>query len=421
MRGRLTLLSLATTLLVVVSFVLPLALLVRRQAADAAKVSAESDAQSVASLAALALAFNDDPAAIAATVGEVPDGTIVLLDGEPILGRPHEGQGTLAAEANETRATVAGEVPGGWEVALPVIGSSDVVVVDSFVTDEALFDGVPTAWILLAALASLLVGIAVWVADRLGQSLTRPVEDLARSARELAAGNLETRVAPQDPVELRQMGEAFNHLADRLDQLLAAERESAADLSHRLRTPLTSLRLQAEGLGDPAERAAIMEQADRLEHATSQVIELARAPRQAVVGECDLDDVVRKRAAFWSVLAEEQGRELSVELTSSGKAALAEDQIEVLVDTLIGNVFAHTPPGTGFEIRTGSDRGTSWLEVADEGPGFGNKDQPVRGRSGAGSTGLGLDIVVKIAETVGGDLEIDDRPGGGAVVRVILG
>jgi signal transduction histidine kinase len=217
------------------------------------------------------------------------------------------------------------------------------------------------------------------------------------------------------------MGEAFNHLADQIDQLLIAERESAADLSHRLRTPLTSLRLQAESLGDPAERAALIEQADRLEHATSQVIELARAPHRAGVKECDLDHVIGKRAAFWSVLAEEQARALSMELASSGRVALGEDQVEVLVDTLIGNVFAHTPPGTGFEIRTGNDQGAQWLEVADRGPGFGNKAQPVRGKSGAGSTGLGLDIVVKIAETVGGDLEIDDRPGGGAVVRVMFG
>ena len=124
MRGRLTLLSLATTLLVVVSFVLPLGMLVRRQASDGAKVRAESEAQSVASLVALALAFNDEPAGIAGAVGEVPVGTIVLLDGEPILGQPHEDQGSLATQAAESRTTVAETVPGGWEVALPVIGAA---------------------------------------------------------------------------------------------------------------------------------------------------------------------------------------------------------------------------------------------------------------------------------------------------------
>lgn len=421
MRGRLTLLSLATTLLVVVAFVVPLGLLVRRQASDGAKVRAESEAQSVASLVALALAFNDDPASIVSAVGEVPAGTIVLLDGDAILGVAHGGQGSLASQAAESGATVADTVPGGWEVALPVIGAEEVVVVDSFVTDAVLFEGVATAWALLAALAAVLVGIAVWIADRLGRSLTRPVEDLAHSARELASGNLETRVAPSDPPELRQMGEAFNHLADRLDLLLAAERESAADTSHRLRTPLTSLRLQAESLADPVERAAMVEQADRLEHATNQVIELARSPRRARARQCDLDAVVGRRVAFWRVLAEEQGRDLSVELEASGRVPLGEEEVEVLVDTLMGNIFAHTPPGTGFEVRTGADHEAQWIEVADSGPGFGHKFRLERGESGAGSTGLGLDIVAKIAETVGGRLEIDDRPGGGAVVRVTLG
>jgi hypothetical protein len=64
-RRRLVLLSLATTVLVVVSFVLPLGLLVRRQAADSAKVGAEQDAQSVASLVALAVAVSDDADAVA--------------------------------------------------------------------------------------------------------------------------------------------------------------------------------------------------------------------------------------------------------------------------------------------------------------------------------------------------------------------
>lgn len=421
MRGRLVLLSLATTVLVVVAFVLPLGLLVRRQTSDAAKGRAERETQSVAALVALALAFNDDPVSIAGAVGEVPEGTIVLLDGATILGVPLVGQGSLASQAADSGATVADTVPGGWEVALPVIGAEEVVVVDSFVTDAVLSDGVATAWSLLALLAAILVGIAVWVADRLGRSLSAPVEDLAHSAREMASGNLEIRVAPSDPSELRQMGEAFNHLADRLDQLLAAERETAADLSHRLRTPLTSLRLQAESLRDPTERAAVIEQADRLEHVTNQVIELARSPRAASGGRCDLDDAVRKRAAFWRVLAEEQSRPFSVEFDSAKTVPLGEDQVEVLVDTLIGNVFAHTPAGTGFEVRTGADRGIPWLEVADSGPGFGEEARPVRGRSGAGSTGLGLDIAAKIAESVGGSLRTDDRPAGGAVVRVVLG
>jgi signal transduction histidine kinase len=345
-----------------------------------------------------------------------------VLNGLTISGVPVEGQGTLVSASAQSRTTVASDVPGGWEIALPVVGATDVVVVDSFVTGRQLTSGVATAWSLLAVLALVLVGVAVMVADRMGRGLTRPVEELARSAHQLAEGNLETRVEPREPEELREMGEAFNYLAGRLDHLLAEERESAADLSHRLRTPLTSLRLQAESLGDPDDRKSMTAQIDRLEHAMNQVIDLARATGVRSPGECDLNEVVEGRAAFWRVLADEQGRGLTVDLAlDAGPAPIAVDDVEVLVDTLVGNVFSHTPPGTTFSIRTGRTSSAPWIEVADGGPGFMGFDPLVRGVSGTGSTGLGLDIVRKTASAVGGRVETSDRPGGGAVVRVVLG
>jgi signal transduction histidine kinase len=422
MRRRLVLLSLATTVLVVVAFVMPLGLLVRRQAIEAAKVAAERDAQSVAALLALTLSAVDDPDAIGTQLGALPEGTIVDL-GDAVLGAEQPGQGSLIDAAATGRRTVADDVAGGWEIALPVVASSQVAVVDSFVTSDELTAGVSTAWLLLGALAVVLIAVAVWVADRLGRSLTSPIEELARSAHRLAEGDLEARVEPSEPEEIRETGEAFNYLAARLDQLLAEERESAADLSHRLRTPLTSLRLQAEALEHEEERKAIVGQVDRLEHAMNQVIELARSRATQPPGQSDLNKVVEERAAFWRVLAEEQEREVLVDLSEGDIAVpLGGEDIGVLLDTLVGNVFAHTPAGTDFEIRTSaSASGIPTLEVADSGPGFGGRDQVERGVSGGGSTGLGLDIVRKTVQSVGGSVEMDDRPGGGAVVRVVFG
>lgn len=422
MRRRLVMLSLATTVLVVVSFVLPLGLLVRRQAIEAAKVAAERDAQSVAALVALALSSSDDPDAIGSRLGDLPDGTVVELDGM-VLGEERQGQRTLVDAAAVGRRTVADDVDGGWEIALPVVAGSQVVVVDSFVSSAEMTSGVSMAWLLLGALALVLIAVAVWVADRLGRNLTSPIEDLARSAHRLAEGDLEARVDPSDPEEIRETGEAFNYLAGRLDQLLAEERESAADLSHRLRTPLTSLRLQAEALDNEEERRAIVGQVDRLEHAMSQVIELARSRAARPPGQSDLNKVAEERAAFWRVLAEEQSREMRVDLGELDRLVrIGEDDLGVLLDTLVGNVFAHTPAGTDFEVRTSSNAsGVPILEVADAGPGFGGRGHVERGVSGGGSTGLGLDIVRKTASAVDGNVEIADRPGGGAVVRVVLG
>ncbi len=421
MRRRLAILSLATTALVVVSLLVPLGLLVRRQAGDQARLEAERSAQSTAALLALTVVLGEEAGSIEAALGPVAPGTVVALPDGSVLGE-RDLQGSLIPTAVERQATVSGFVPGGWEYALPVIGRNGVAVVSVFVTDEELATGVTGAWLLLALLGVLLIGLAVFVADRLGQGLVRPIGDLASAARRLGQGDIGARVEVGEPEEIREVGESFNWLAGRLGQLLTEEREAAADLSHRLRTPLTSLRLQAEKLSDDEEREGVLTQVDRLEQAIDQLILATRSERTGNEGRSDLSAVVSARCAFWAVLAEEQGREMGLTLTQPGLTVdLPRESVEAMVDALIGNVFSHTEPGTDLGVATGSRAGRPWLEVSDAGPGFVSVDLLGRGISGAGSTGLGLDIVRRTAESVGGSIELNDRPGGGAVVRVWLG
>ena len=130
-----------------------------------------------------------------------------------------------------------------------------------------------------------------------------------------------------------------------------------------------------------------------------------------------------RRLDFWSVLATEQERDLTVSLDADDEmVGLAEESVESLVDTLVGNVFAHTPAGTAFEVASGvDDQGRCWLRVSDRGPGFPDDLVLERGVSPAGSTGLGLDIARRTAELTAGELQINDRPGGGAVVVAVFG
>jgi signal transduction histidine kinase len=421
-RRRLALLSLATTALVVIAFLIPLGLLVRRQAMDRARLDAERTAQATASLIALTVTFETDAGAIESTLGPLEPGTIVVLSSGTVFGEPLASQGSLVDEALVQQATISDLVEGGWELALPVIGRDASAVVDVFVTDEELTRGVTEAWLLLALLGVLLIGVAAWVADRLGQRLVKPIGDLATAARKLGDGDLDTRVQIGEPDEIREVGESFNWLAGRLEDLIAEEREAAADLSHRLRTPLTSLRLQAEQVSDSQERQEVLGQIDRLEQAIDQVIVATRSKRPVGQSSSELTAVVSKRFAFWSVLAEEQGRPTTLTIDPSPVwVDLSSEAIEALVDALIGNVFSHTEPGTAFTLTAGARNGRPRLEVGDEGPGFPPGDLAVRGVSGAGSTGLGLDIVRRTAGLVGGSMEMNHRPGGGAVVRVWLG
>jgi len=91
------------------------------------------------------------------------------------------------------------------------------------------------------------------------------------------------------------------------------------------------------------------------------------------------------------------------------------------VDALLGNVFAHTPSGCAFAISLEAAGEQVVLTVSDEGPGWRLAHAETRGRSGAGSTGLGLDIARRTAAASGGSLEREQGPTGGAVVTVHLG
>lgn len=421
MRRRLATLSLATTALVVISLLIPLGLLVQRQAADRARIDAEREARSIAALVALAISLEAGPGAIEDATGPMAEGTVVVVDDGERFGDPLPGQGTLVEPAISLQTTITAEVPGGWEIALPVIGRDRTAVVDVFVTDARLTQGVAPAWLLLALLGLTLIAVAVWVADRLGRRLVEPIHRLADAAQRMSEGDLGARVVPGEPAEVREVANAFNTLASRLDQLLVAEREEVADLSHRLRTPMTSLRLQAESIGDPADRHEVLAQMERLEQSVDELIVDARG-RGVEVGRCDLNRVVSERAAFWKVLADEQGRVMTIDVrTEELWVEVTSKQVEDIVDVLVGNVFAHTPAGTSLGIATGRRGAAPLLEVSDAGPGFGDHSLVGRGASGAGSTGLGLDIARRTAEISGGGLEIDDHPGGGAVITVRFG
>ncbi|MGW5484535.1 HAMP domain-containing sensor histidine kinase [Streptosporangium sandarakinum] len=422
MRRRLALLAVATTSLVLIAFLVPLAVLVRTLAAERATAAATTWAQSVATAAAL-----DDPEVLEATVrqasgaGGVP--ITVFLPGHGFLGAPApRGPGVELASRGRS---ITVDTPAGREVLVAVQGGErGTVVVRAFVDAERLHRGVGWAWLVLGltGLALLLVGIAV--ADRLARSLIRPVGQVAEVSRRLARGDLRARVEPAGPPEIREVGSALNHLAARIRELLAHEREAVADLSHRLRTPVTALRLEADGMRDRDEAERVGRVVDSVERMVDQIIREARRFDRDGVPGCDATRVVGERVAFWSALAEDQDRPLRLDLADDPiTVGVSEHDLAACVDLLLENVFAHTPDGTPFAVGLTPRRpgGGARLVITDEGPGFAHPDPTGRGVSGGASTGLGLDIARRTAEESGGGLLARTRPSGGAEVVVELG
>jgi signal transduction histidine kinase len=284
----------------------------------------------------------------------------------------------------------------------------------------ALTAGVWPAWLVLGGLGIVLVAGAVIVADRLGRSVVSPADEVAAAARRLAAGDRDARAPVAGPPEIADVARALNGLADRLDDLVAAEREAAADLSHRLRTPMTALRLDVEALAPGEGSSRLAADVRALEEAVDRLIRHARAGR-ASGGGSDLAEVVRQRVAFWTPLVEDEARDLAAVLPDTGTwVAVEAEDLAAAVDALVGNVLHHTEAGTALAVQVDAADGWACLRVDDAGPGFTDPAPVERGRSGGASTGLGLDICRRLAEEAGGRFELGRGALGGASVTLVL-
>lgn len=419
MRRRIVALVMATTSLVLVSFMVPFALVLRTLAADNATSNAIVQAQSVAPL--LTAMRGSDLRLAVAEVNATSNApvTVFLPDGTQ-AGVPAARSASVQLALRDKRSFSA-SVPGGIEVLVAVGGlAGGTAVIRSFVPDAVLRHGVTRAWLLLLGIGAFLLLLSVVVADQLARSLVRPLTALALAADRLAGGDLSARAMVTGPHEVRRAGTGLNRLATRIDVLVAHERESVADLSHRLRTPLTVLRIDAESLRD----ARLLDDVAAMERTVSDIINETRqrGGQQARVA-CDATAVIAERVAFWRPLAEDQEREMSVTVPAGPSLVLvsAED-LAACADVLLENVFTHTPEGAALTVRLSHQAGGgAWLVVADDGPGF-PPDGPVRrGLSRGGSTGLGLDIARRVAEASGGTMTIGRSASGGGSVTLGLG
>ncbi|MQS12435.1 HAMP domain-containing histidine kinase [Streptomyces kaniharaensis] len=448
MRWALIKAAVAGTTMVALAFLIPLGLMVQQTARDRAFTAAERQAAALGP--ALAITTDQDAVnrALASTDAGAQNRMAVHLPvpaasatepgaggaGGPTIGVARAAAADVATASGQGRSFTV-EVPGGYTLLQPVaVDTGRTAVVEVFVADGDLTRGVSTAWLVLSAVALALVAISVLVADRMGTRIVASARRLAAAARSLGAGDLAVRVpvdgraAAGSPEELREAAHAFNTMADRVVQLLAAERELAADLSHRLRTPLTVLRLNAESLGEGDAADATRHAVSQLEREVDQIIRSARrAPEDApaVAVGCDAAEVIRERVGFWSALAEDEGRPW--QLAGAERATpvpVQRGDLAAAVDALLGNVFRHTAVGTAFSVDVLATGSSVIVLVGDAGPGFSDPAVALKrgeGHGGEGSTGLGLDIVRKFAEATGGDLGLGRSAVlGGAEIRLRL-
>jgi signal transduction histidine kinase len=388
--------------------------------------------------------------AIAAGAGKKgTDLAIAAADGVPLVHTAGAAipEGSKARTdtvqlAETTHEPLTSDVAGGVVYLQPVTVAGKTSVVEVFVPDAEL--GAGTArdlWILLGIALGVVIG-SVIVVDRLGRGAVSSARNLVQAAMAVGGGDLGVRIQPTGPRELAEAGYAFNRMADRLVTSRTSEREMVADLSHRLRTPLTVLRLDAEAL-DPDDthigeysaaeldrRRGIRRIRQAIVTLEGEVDQLINTTRKAVAaqvaapedGLCDASEVVRDRMVFWSALAGDQNRQYRVVGASVRiPVAVARAELAAALDAVLGNVFRYTPQGTAFEVGISRRDGWVAVRVDDAGPGIADPEKAIRrGESDQGSTGLGLDIARRAAQSTGGSVSLDRAAMGGASVVMLL-
>ena len=417
--------------MVLLAMLVPMAVLLRDYALEDRLASAALEVQATETVVSSA----DNKGAVNVYVERINQDnpiltTVLYPDGDAI--GPHPGEDDRVRQARSTGQARVDDVAGGAEILVPVsLGGSSAApantpVIRIVVPEPGLGSGPALrAVLVLAGLGlALLVG-ALLMADRLGRSFVDPIRRLAAWTQRLGEDQRPAPVVADGPPEVRELASTLNRLVGRIDLLLERERQAVSDLSHRLRTPITALRLRIDALPAGDDRARLGDDLDRLQLMVDHVVsEARRSEREGLVAAAPGVEVLAGRARFWVPLAEDQGRSFTLDTDIAETPVRASrPDLEALLDVLLDNVFTHTPEGTALTVRLAPrPAGGLVLIVEDEGPGFPDGVDVVRrGTSGAESSGLGLSIAHQTATGSGGGLVVGSSPTGGGRVVVELG
>jgi signal transduction histidine kinase len=443
MYQRIMALTVGLTLVVVLAFAAPLAVLARQVVRTNLVDEAVANAVGLGDYLSTASFDRSDLAPYVARVADRVGGTaaVLLADGTIVGSAPpgafdglhvserdgdREGEGPAGGgQLGKVSTATVSDLDGGIAVKVAATTSSGQAFVCVYVSEQQLTNGIRPWWAAIAGAGILLLALAAVGSRIVTRRLIHPLAATADTARQLATGDQHARAPLDGPVEVATVAAALNQLAERIGELLAAERETAADLSHRLRTPLTALRLDVEALPDSPTARALADDVSNVERTLTAVIHAARRTgREGFVPACDATAVVGERVAFWTPLAEDQRRPVSLTApVRPVRVRASADDLGSALDALLENVLSHTPEGTAFSIVLAGvpdDDGFVTLDVNDEGPGLPDGAHE-RGRSDRGSSGLGLDIARSCAVASGGSMELTSNPGTGTRVRLKLG
>ncbi|MFC3851837.1 ATP-binding protein [Salinispirillum marinum] len=289
-------------------------------------------------------------------------------------------------------------------------------------------------WTLLALLVSGMLSL------QLASSFSRPLKLLRTTSRRLAGGHLEARVPAQvtrRADDIGQLGQDFDHMAERIQKLIEAQQKLLSNISHELRSPLTRLQIalgiarQKSGLDDMAPQLDRIErEGQRLEELIAQLLQLSRLENRLQHMDPQAIDLAKLlRSVVDDANFEAKAKQRSVRLQINHQSRLQGDQLLLssAIENVIRNAINYTEENTEVLISTQEQRGIITISVLDRGPGVPEGDLPHlfdqfyrATNTKKGGSGLGLSITRQAIEAHHGSVTAENWPDGGLQITLRL-
>ncbi len=314
--------------------------------------------------------------------------------------------------ANVIVAVPAGDVTAAWEKLLPRF-----LLAGGF-----------------AALASVVV------AGVIARRITRPIVQMTGASRAIAQGDYSHRIDVHGNDEVAALGTAFNEMAQQVDRSQRTMRQLLADVSHDLKTPLTSIQGYSQAmldgvLEDEAERAhaaeIVHQEAERMRALVEDLLYLSQIEAGQLPLNLEpvvLDDVVAAAAQRFRYQAEAAG--VTVRQALDGAPVMADERrLDQVLANLLDNAIRYAPQGSEVLLRTARMPGSVLIEVHNGGEPIPADDLPRvfdrfyqvdRARTRSGHSGLGLSIVRELVQAHGGDISVQSTRAAGTVFTIRL-
>jgi signal transduction histidine kinase len=282
--------------------------------------------------------------------------------------------------------------------------------------------------------AFVFLGIGIFFIVRFIRRTAAPIGDVMDAAERVAAGEYATRIEPRGPREVRRLATTFNEMTARLEANEEQRRRLLADVTHELRTPLSIIRGNVEGMldgvypRDDEHLGPIVEETTQMARLLDDLHTLATAEAGALRLHLEATDVallVNEIVSAFRPLAAERGVTLTASAEAMGEIELDPVRIRQVLENVLANALRYTPAGESVAISASRDDSSVIFVVEDSGPGVSPDVLPhlfdrFTKSADSGGTGLGLAIAKSLVEAHGGSIGAELRQPHGLLVRMTL-